>query len=160
MRSDNQLLAMDMKANSSSAKGRLVLRMFRFGQALPKPLRSLYHPFYYAIVDIIIGVSLPLQTQVGGGFVLRHGQGVVVSWKSRIGSGCELHQHVTLGEKSGHAPTLGNNVTIGANAVVLGHVHIGDGATVGAGSVVLRDVPAGSVVAGNPARELGAGVAS
>jgi putative colanic acid biosynthesis acetyltransferase WcaB len=148
----NELLALDLKANANSAKGRLVMRMFRFGQALPNALRKWYQPIYYVVVDIVVGVSLPLQTEIGGGFVLRHGQGVVISWKSKIGSECELHQHVTLGEKDNAAPVLGNQVTIGANSVLLGGILIGDGAVVGAGSVVLTDVPAGGVVAGNPAK--------
>jgi serine acetyltransferase len=143
-----------MAANRNSAKGRLIMSMFRFGQALPSPLRGFYRPIYYALIDVIVGVSLPLQTEIGGGFILRHGQGVVISWKSRIGSGCELHQHVTLGEKNNGAPQLGNNVKIGASAILLGGISVGDNASVGAGSVVLMNVPAGCTAVGNPARIL------
>ena len=142
----------DYQANRGSAKGRLVVSLFRFGQALPAPVRRIYHPAYYVLVDVLIGVSLPLQTDIGGGFVLRHGQGVVVSWRSRIGARCELHQHVTLGEKGEQAPVLGDDVVVGANAVLLGGITIGAGATIGAGSVVLIDVPPGAVAVGNPAR--------
>lgn len=142
----------DIAANRSSAKGRLIVTLFRLGQALPGRLRSLYHPIYYFLVDVLIGVSLPLQATIGGGLILRHGQGIVISWKSQIGDRCEIHQHVTLGEKNNRAPTIGDDVTIGANAVVLGDVTVGDGAMIGAGAVVLHDVPKNFVAVGNPAR--------
>jgi serine acetyltransferase len=127
------------------------MTLFRVGQALPSVLGKLYHPVYYGIVDVVMGISLPLQTSIGPGFILRHGQGIVISWKSRIGSGCELHQHVTLGEKDGHAPILANNVTVGANAVLLGGILIGEGAKIGAGAVVTKDVPAGRTATGTAA---------
>jgi serine O-acetyltransferase len=64
--------------------------------------------------------------------------------------------HTTIGAKGVGddlgVPTIGDHVYVGANAVVIGTIHVGDGAVIGAGSVVLRDVPPGSVVAGNPAR--------
>ncbi|MCK0090492.1 hypothetical protein MWU77_06795 [Rhodococcus sp. F64268] len=148
MASNRHVLRTDLYANRNSAKGRVVMRLFRIGQALPPGLRRFYHPFYYCVVDIVMGISLPLQTEVGPGLILRHGQGVVISWKSRIGAECEIHQNVTLGEKDGAAPQLGNNVTIGANAVLLGGVVIGNGAHVGAGTVVLSDVPQGAIAIG------------
>ena len=49
-------------------------------------------------------------------------------------------------------PTLGDNVDLGCNSVIIGGIHVGNGAIIGAGSVVLHDVPAGAVVAGNPAK--------
>ncbi|QHG82216.1 serine acetyltransferase [Rhodococcus rhodochrous] len=145
-------LQADLVANQGSAKGRLVMKLFRLGQALPPRVRRLYHPVYYVIVDIVMGISLPLQTQIGSGLILRHGQGIVISWKSTIGDGCEIHQNVTLGEKDNAAPQLRNNVTIGANAVLLGGITVGDDAYIGAGAIVLTDVPAGAVAIGQKAR--------
>ena len=80
-----------------------------------------------------------------------HQVGIVISDRATIGKNCTLYQNVTLGRKGEYAPTLGDNVTIYANAVIIGNVHIGDNAIIGAGSVVLKDVPAGEVWAGNPA---------
>lgn len=156
MASFRHLLHADLTANQTSAKGRLVMRLFRIGQALPPRLRRFYHPIYYGVVDVLMGISLPLETQVGPGLLLRHGQGVVVSWKSRIGAGCEIHQNVTLGEKDSAAPELGDGVTIGANAVLLGGILIGNGAVIGAGAVVLSDVPAGATAVGIAARTISA----
>jgi serine acetyltransferase len=144
----------DMAANASSAKGRLVMSLFRLGQSLGPVPRRLYQPIYYVLVDIVMGISLPIQTNVAPGFGLRHGQGVVVSWKSVIGPACELHQNVTLGESRGGAPNLGSGVVVGANAVIIGNVHVGDGARVGAGAVVLDDVAPGSTVISPKARPL------
>lgn len=126
--------------------------LFRLGQELPAKGRRAYKPIYYLLLDVIMGISLPLNTQIGPALTIRHGQGIVVSWKSRIGSNCEIHQNVTLGEHRGYAPTVGNNVTIGANAVIIGGIHIGDQAQIGAGAVVIKDVPNGATAVGNPAR--------
>ena len=80
-----------------------------------------------------------------------HQVGVVIAPEAKIGQDCTIYQNVTLGRKGEYAPTIGDNVTIYANAVIIGNVHIGDNAVIGAGSVVLKDVPAGEVWAGNPA---------
>jgi serine O-acetyltransferase len=66
-----------------------------------------------------------------------------------------LYQGVTLGMTGHHGgkrhPTLGNNVMVGANATILGDIHLGDNVKVGAGAVVVKDVPANVTVAGVPA---------
>ena len=64
-----------------------------------------------------------------------------------------IKNNVTIGNiRKGERPTIGNNVTVNANAVVIGAISIGDNAIIGAGSVVTKNVPADSVVVGNPAR--------
>lgn len=83
---------------------------------------------------------------------LRHPVGVVISPNAQFGKNCMLHQNVTIGEKNGKAPVLGDNIVVFANAVVIGDIHIGNNAVIGAGSVVLKDVPANEIWAGNPAR--------
>ena len=74
-------------------------------------------------------------------FQIIHQVGVVISAKARIGNNCKVYQNTTIGEKNGRAPVLGNNVTVYANAVIVGNVHIGSNSVIGAGSVVLSDVP-------------------
>lgn len=63
---------------------------------------------------------------------------------------------MTLGETKGAAPQLGNNVMIGANAVLLGGITVGDGASIGAGAIVTKDIPPGGIATGPAAtiREL------
>ena len=60
--------------------------------------------------------------------------------------------NVTIGKTHKGVPWIGNNVTIGANAVIVGPVYVGNNVTIGAGSVVVKDVPDNACVAGNPAR--------
>jgi serine O-acetyltransferase len=71
-----------------------------------------------------------------------------------IGENCRIAHGVTIGGRSGHyeVPVIGNNVTVGVGAVVLGPIKVGDHAIIGANAVVIHDVPAHAVVAGVPAR--------
>lgn len=76
---------------------------------------------------------------------------------TRIGKNCRIACNVTFGarwSKNGldGAPVIGDDVVIGAGAVILGNIHIGDGARIGANAVVLNDVPAGAVAVGVPAK--------
>ena len=99
----------------------------------------------------------PLAT-IGPALYLPHSSGVVIGPDVVIGARARIYQGVTLGEPvhlgAGEwaAPHLGDDVVIGAHAVVLGAVKIGDGAVVGANSVVTADVAAGAIVAGAPAK--------
>lgn len=103
-----------------------------------------------------LGINIPYQTEIGPGFYISHFTGVFVNSRCTIGKNCNLSQGVTLGlanrgPRKG-VPTLGNNVYLGPGAKVVGAVHIGDDVAVGANAVVTRDVPTGSVVVGIPAR--------
>jgi serine acetyltransferase len=92
---------------------------------------------------------------VGEGFRIFHGYCLVIHPGTKIGSHVTLRHCVTLGNKgSGGAPTIQDNVEVGANAVIIGKITIGEGAVIGAGSVVTKDILPHAVVAGNPARVL------
>lgn len=80
-----------------------------------------------------------------------HPVGIVITEKAILGNNCTIYQNVTIGNKNG-SPTLGNNVIIYANSVIIGKINIGDNAIIGAGSIVLKDIPANEIWAGNPAR--------
>jgi serine O-acetyltransferase len=103
------------------------------------------------------GVDILPRADLGGGCIIAHGIGLVVGGRTVIGEDCTLLHGVTLGEARFDeldCPRLGDRVTVGAGAIVLGGITIGDDALIGAGSVVVSDVPAGAVVAGVPARVL------
>ena len=90
---------------------------------------------------------------IGKGLFFCHGFSTMLGVKS-IGENCWINQQVTIGFTKDGVPTIGNNVTIYAGAIILGDITIGDNAVIGAGAVVLKDVPANSMAFGNPARIL------
>lgn len=97
--------------------------------------------------------------KIGRHFFIDHGSGVVIGETAEIGDNVLIYQGVVLGgtslQKKKRHPTIGNEVVIGAGAVLLGPIRVGDGAKVGAGSVVIHDVPAEKTVVGVPARVAG-----
>lgn len=98
--------------------------------------------------------DLEIDGDIGEGLVIYHGHGTVIAPYS-IGKNCAVYQGVTIGRnpKPGcviNNPVIGDNVSIFANAVVAGGITIGDNVQIGAGAVVMKDVPANSVVIGNP----------
>jgi putative colanic acid biosynthesis acetyltransferase WcaB len=157
----------DWKINQdTSLKSRLILLMFRIAQKvsnLPTPfslLSKIYNALYLFVVDWILGVELPWNTQIGNKIKLHHARGLVINHEAVIGNNCILRHSTTIGNKKlsdgliSGSPQIGNNVDIGAHVVILGGIKIGDNAVIGAGSVVVKDVPEGAVVAGNPAKIL------
>jgi serine O-acetyltransferase len=100
------------------------------------------------------GVEIHPAANIGDGLFIDHGMGVVIGETADIGDDVTLYQGVTLGG-TGFAtgkrhPTVGDNVTVGSGAKLLGPIEVGHGAKVGANSVVITDVPPNSTVVGNP----------
>ena len=102
------------------------------------------------------GIEIHPGAQIGKGFFIDHGMGVIIGETTVIGDNVTLYQGVTLGgtgkEQGKRHPTIGNNVMISTGAKVLGSFTIGDNSKIGAGSVVLEEVPPGSTVVGVPGR--------
>ena len=102
------------------------------------------------------GIEIHPGATIGRRFFIDHGAGVVIGETAEIGDNVLLYQGVVLGgttlNKGKRHPTVGNDVVIGAGAVALGAITIGDGARIGAGSVVVRSVPPGATVVGIPGR--------
>jgi putative colanic acid biosynthesis acetyltransferase WcaB len=154
----------DWEANRGNPKGQFILLLFRLAQilrAIPEPwwlLGAPYLVFYRLVVEWILGTELRYKTKVGPGLRLYHGQALVIHEGTILGANCTLRHATTIGNKmlaDGHpsaCPVLGDGVDVGANAVIIGAINVGDRAVIGAGSVVVKDIPPGAVVAGNPAR--------
>ena len=108
------------------------------------------------IVRFATGVEIHPGATIGKRFFIDHGMGVVIGQTSEVGDDVMLYHGVTLGgrsmQKVKRHPTVGNRVTIGAGARLLGPIRIGDDVQIGANSVVVSDVPAGSVAVGIPAQ--------
>src|SRR5579862_2984043 len=100
------------------------------------------------------GIEIHHAAEIGTGVFIDHGSGVVIGETASVGDGVTLYQGVTLGgtgfETGKRHPTVGENVTIGSGAKLLGPIEIGRCAKIGANSVVVRDVPANSTVVGVP----------
>jgi serine O-acetyltransferase len=102
----------------------------------------------------VTGVEIHPAATIGGEFFIDHGSGVVIGETAEIGDRVTLYQGVTLGgtgfQPGKRHPTLGDNVTVGSGAKLLGPIEVGDGAKIGANTVVVEDVPPGATVVGNP----------
>ena len=103
----------------------------------------------------VTGVEIHPAATIGRRFFIDHGMGVVIGETAEVGDDVMLYHGVTLGgrslERTKRHPTVGDGVTIGAGARVLGPLVVGDGAQIGANAVVVRDVPAGAIAVGVPA---------
>ena len=102
----------------------------------------------------LTGIEIHPAAKIGDGLLIDHGMGVVIGETAEIGDDVTLYQGVTLGG-TGFAtgkrhPTVGDRVTIGSGAKLLGPIVVGDCAKIGANSVVIHDVPPDSTVVGNP----------
>jgi serine O-acetyltransferase len=102
----------------------------------------------------VTGVEIHPAAAIGAEFFIDHGSGVVIGETAEIGDRVTLYQGVTLGgtgfARGKRHPTVGDDVTIGSGAKLLGPVTVGSGAKIGANTVVIEDVPADSTVVGNP----------
>lgn len=87
---------------------------------------------------------------IGGGLLLFHAYGTILNATS-IGENCRIVHNVTLGDKNGGKPVIGNNVEILPNAVISGAITIGNNCVIGPGAVVYKSIPDNCVVVGNPA---------
>lgn len=93
--------------------------------------------------------------EIGGGWVLMHGFGVVINGRAKIGRNCIMYQGVTVGTIDMKTfPIIGDDVLIGAGAKILGNVKVGNHVKIGAGAIVVNDVPDNCTVVGPKARIL------
>lgn len=110
------------------------------------------------VARFLTGIEIHPGAMVGDGVFIDHGAGVVIGETCRIGDNVLIYQGVTLGGTGKHTgkrhPTIGDNVFIGAGAIVLGPITVGDNSKIGAGCVVLKDVPPNSTVVGERGRDI------
>jgi serine O-acetyltransferase len=144
-----------------SAQGFWVMLVYRFGRwrygvhpAILRKLFSLVYKVLYKFIQIVTGIDLPCEAEVGTGFIIDHFGGVIVSGYAKFGNHCRIRNGVVVGLKNIEepgAPVIGNYVDIGAGAKVLGKIRIGNNVLIGANAVVISDVPDNSIAVGIPA---------
>jgi len=104
------------------------------------------------------GIEIHPGATIGKGLFIDHGMGVVIGETAVVGNNVTMFHGATLGgtgnEKGKRHPTVGDNVTIGSSAKILGNIYIASGTKVGANAVVLRDTSPNSTLVGIPAREI------
>ena len=112
--------------------------------------------FQHRFWSVVTGAEIPLDSEIEGGLLIPHPNGIVIHPQSKIGPNCLIFQQVTLGTRGDSgAPIIGGRVDIGAGARVLGDVVIRDYSKIGANALVLSSFPEGSVLVGIPARRVG-----
>lgn len=123
-------------------------------------LYNLHIPFFPRLFSqlsrFLTGIEIHPGATIGAGFFIDHGAGVVIGETSEIGDNCVLFHNVTLGGTGKHKgkrhPTLGDNVSVGTGATILGPVVIGNNVNIGANTFVyMVDIPDDCTVVGTPA---------
>ncbi len=144
-----------------SAQGFWALLVYRFGRwrytvrpILLRKMLSLLYKVLYKLVQIVTGIELPCEVPIGSNFRIDHFGGIVISGYAEFGNNCRIRNGVVVGLKNPEspcAPKIGNDVDIGAGAKLLGPIVIGNNVSIGANAVVTRSIPDNSIAVGVPA---------
>jgi serine O-acetyltransferase len=144
----------------AAAPGVQAVTVYRFGAwlaeqswALRLPLEPLYRAAYL-LVQVLWGIELPRRAEIGPGLFIAHFGGIVVSERAVLGANCNLSQQITIGvggkgAKSG-VPQIGDDVFIAPGARLFGRIRIGNNVAIGANAVVYKDIPDDAVVILDP----------
>jgi len=132
-----------------------VYMLYKCANSLHKMKVPVLPRIIFYVVRIVFGGHVPYTATIGSGTSFGcGGLGVVLHPDTVIGKNCMIAQNVTIGGRSNfpEVPKLGTNVFVGTGAKILGPVTIGDNVKIGANAVVIRDIPSNSTVVGIPAR--------
>jgi serine O-acetyltransferase len=131
--------------------------VYRFGSWVSERRQGMIQSILFALYRIMYrfirnhyGVELRETARVGRRFVVGHQSGIVIHPNAEFGDDCLIRQNVTIGavniDRINDGPKLGHRVDVGAGAVIVGKVKIGDDVRIGPNAVVMTDVPAGTTV--------------
>lgn len=155
-----------INSDLEAISGQLNIKLPRFVQLIYQLHNNRYfrHVFYFRIgptLDLLISwyrpgdkyLWIPFSTKVGKGLKYAHPYSTVLNAES-IGDNFSFLHCTTIGKKGPgeRRPRIGDNVTVGCHAAIIGDISIGNNVVIGAGAVVVKDVPDNAVVVGNPAR--------
>lgn len=147
------------------AWAKILFAIYSYGHYIKK---SIHQPLLrkillipYIILDFLVVRGLlnclfPYPLEVGKGLTIWHPYGIVIHSQAIIGENVTIRQHVTIGKAhdEGGVPIIGNNVSIGAGAVIIGEIKIEDNTVIGANAVVTKSCPANSILVGVPAKNI------
>ena len=131
----------------------MAIKIYYLAKRCYKLHLSIINRFFELILRYMFGIEIYSRMQCGNKLRLPHnGLGVVINPNAVVGNNVTIHQNVTIGGRNGSGcPIIRDNVSIGAGAVLLGDITIGDGAEIGANAVVINDVPEDTIAVGVPA---------
>lgn len=142
-------------------QGLWVMLVYRFGRwrysIRSRPLRlplSILYKMLKLLSQIMTGIDLPCEATVGKRFTIEHFGDIIISGDATFGDDCRVRNGVTIGlarTTERGSPVIGDRVDIGCGAKILGAITIGDDVAIGANAVVTKDVPANSIAVGVPA---------
>ena len=151
-------------AGDWSCQGFWVMLVYRFGRwrysirlTFVRKIFSMFYKVLYKCIQIMTGIELPCEVKVGRNFRIDHFGDIIISGYASFGDNCIVRNGVTVGLKNideKAAPSIGSDVNIGAGAKILGPITVGDNVDIGANAVVIHSVPSNSVAVGVPARVL------
>jgi serine O-acetyltransferase len=147
-----------------SRQGFWAMCVYRFGRwrytLRPRLVRmpfSFVYKVLFKLIQVVAGIELPCEATLGRRFTIDHFGGIVISGDAVFGDDCRIRNGVTVGLRHTQqrgSPVIGNRVDIGAGAKLLGPIRIGDDVAIGANAVVLTSVPSNCIAVGIPARIL------
>ena len=139
------------------------MKLYRIGNYFHRHKVPIVPRICDALIRLVHNCVVYSRTDIGGGTIFGYGGvAVVIHHRARIGTDCVIGPHVKIGgrSKSKGVPSIGSGVYLGTGSKILGDIVIGDNSIVGANAVVICDIPAGSAVAGIPARIIRKGISA
>ena len=146
-----------------SFKPLVTLRLCQSVARAAVPFRQIVLPVFaigHRLARHYSGMDLPWQTEIGLGFSIQHGWGAVINSRAKIGNNVTLYHGVTIGQadriasdgsRSTGYPVIEDEVWIGPHVIIVGGITVGEGSRIAGGAFVTHDIPAFSLVSGNPA---------
>lgn len=116
--------------------------------------KILFYPFFH-LTKIITGIQIPIGTEIGRGLKISHFGTIIVNPRAKIGYNFSISPGCLVGNSKGKNigyPTIGNNVVMGVNSMIVGKVNIGNNVLIAPGAFVNFDIPDNCIALGNPAK--------
>ena len=124
-----------------------VIKIYRISRFFYIHHLRIFAKVFYAINYLIFNCVIPPSADLGRGCNIAHGVGIVIHHEAIIGENTKIYQNVTIGSKGVH---IGKNCYIGTGAVIM--EDLGDNVQIGANAVVTKRIPSDSIAVGIPAR--------